>query len=411
MHAESAIAVPAPAPPRRKPGPGNAARSATAKGDQRLFTRYLSALIGVAGAAAVLLAGGWNWLDAGLAAMLALGGIAAGRLIVRQQEELRQEINAYVLGQQRFGAQVAPVWAGHIEISREQMESAVSSLSELFARIVEQLQQTVQSSGAAMGSIDDRQSGLVAVFARSETELHKMVDAQRAAMSSMRTMLGKVQGLNLFIAELQDMAADVAKIAAQCNLLSLNAAIEAARAGEMGRGFSVVAKEFRMLSNQSGDAGRHIAEKVGIISAAIVATCRAAEESTGEEDISLAKSEQAIGSVLGELRGITEVLHNSGLLLKDESIGIGLQISDALVQLQFQDRVNQILTHVKDSIESLPGFLDAHHRQYRQSGALTQLDPSSLLAELQKNYAMAEQHAVHAGSKSAVTAEAEITFF
>lgn len=367
--------------------------------------------LGIGGAIGVLVAGGLGWLPSLLAMALALGGSVAALHMHARHKELHASLDSYLASQKSFGEKVMPVWSGHIETSRQQMETAISALSEDFSRIVDQLDEAVHSASIASGSVEDSDNGLVAVFARSESQLAAVVSSQKMAMNSMMAMLEKVQGLNQFIDELHTMAAEVAKIAAQSNLLALNAAIEAARAGELGRGFAVVAKEFRMLSNQSGETGRNIAQKVELISNAILSTCRVAEESVQQEDGAMVESESAINSVLNDFRNVTDSLQKSSEVLKDASVGIKDEIGQALVQLQFQDRVNQILSHVKTSIEQLPGYLAIAGDEFRRDGELQALDPSKLLLEMKNTYVMSDQRAVHSGEAVAKRNDSDITFF
>ncbi|HEY9105453.1 MAG TPA: chemotaxis protein, partial [Roseateles sp.] len=166
------------------------------------------------GALATLVAGGFGALAWALAAALALVGAFSARQMRRRALEVQQRIDSGLQAQQRLASDLLPVWSGHIESARGQMETAVSGLAERFGGIVSQLQQTAQMTemGADTG-------GLSAAFATGEHELGEVVAQLRAAMAGKAEMLGQIKGLAQFIGELQDMAADVARIAQQTNLL------------------------------------------------------------------------------------------------------------------------------------------------------------------------------------------------
>lgn len=367
--------------------------------------------LGLASAFALLAMGGLTWSGAGLAFVMAAAGLFVGwRLRAAHQDVLRSQSN-YLVGQQQFSEQVAPVWGAHLATSQEQMENAISALSLRFAGIVDKLDTAVYAASLESHSAEDGDKGIALVFARSERELSAVIAEQKAATQSMLQMMTQVQGLNRFIKELSEMAADVSGFAQQTNLLSLNAAIEAARAGAMGRGFTVVAKEFRMLSAQSGDTGRRISEKVALINAEILTTCKIVEVSVAQRDSSAKASQATIEGVLSDFKNITDALQRSSALLKNESVGIKSEVGEALVQLQFQDRVSQIMSHVRSSIARLPLVLQEHLQQYAESGELQALDPQGLLAEMKKSYVMADQHLVHTGDKPASKDASEITFF
>lgn len=155
--------------------------------------------------------------------------------------------------------------------------------------------------------------------------------------------------------------------------------------------------------------GAHQPEQITV---AIVSTCQAAHDSRQHERASMAASEAVIGAVLNDFRNATDALVLSSSQIKDESIGIKSEVGEALVQLQFQDRVSQVMAHVKTNIARLPDYMEQSRLQFARSGVLCPLDTAGLLAELESTYAMADERALHNGSVQAgQTQDSEITFF
>jgi methyl-accepting chemotaxis protein len=379
-------------------------------GLSRVAHKYQSVAWGLVSAAALLWVGEASLLSIGLAGLLLCGSGFITWLAIQKEAVLRQTVAHYLASQVTYSAEVVPVWSGHIESSRAQMEVAVNALSERFGGIVDKLDVALRTATQETDGMENG-GGLLALFAKAQHDLGTLIAVQKSSMSNMEQMLVKVQQLDRFVVEMQDMAADVARIAQQTNLLALNAAIEAARAGDLGRGFAVVAKEFRMLSNQSGDTGRKIAEKVKVISAAIVDTCDTVRESVVAEDGSLESAHGTIDRVITDFKGITEAFQRSRDVLQGESLSIQSEVNDALVQLQFQDRVSQILTQVIKNIECLPEVLQETQRAYAQTGVLQAHDPQEMLSEMKKTYVMADQHVIHAGGKVVQNNATDISFF
>ncbi|WP_460069317.1 methyl-accepting chemotaxis protein [Pseudomonas sp. H2_E05] len=320
----------------------------------------------------------------------------------QQSADARAQLDEVLLG-------AMPIWAKHVESSRQQTEDAIVSLANRFTGISTRLQDTVQASQQAAGELDGQAAdGALKVLARSDSELSQVIDSLKAAQSSRDQTLSQVRSLTAYTGELRSMAADVAAIAAQTNLLALNAAIEAARAGEAGRGFAVVADAVRSLSSKSSETGQQMSAKVDIINNAITQLVQAASSSADQDSHSVAASEQSIQQVLERFQNITGRLADSADLLKQESYGIRDEMTDVLVNLQFQDRVSQILSHVRDNMHAL----HEHLLQASQSpDQPVNVDARQWLARMEATYATDEQRRTHHGDAAAQQTSQDITFF
>ncbi len=372
-------------------------------------------LIGVAGMFTLSESGTdkW-WWSAGLV-IVAMSGL----ILVRRANDQAQRVPVEQPSAQAddnvldvfedITAQVTNLTAGQIELSRTQTEEAINVMSLRFAGLVEKLNTAVKTSEQAAGNMDD-ESGVASVLDMTRIELTGLVERMNRSLRSRNQNLQNVRDLAEQTKLLTVMAESVRNIAGQTNLLALNASIEAARAGDMGRGFAVVAGEVRNLSIQSAESGEQISEIVGNIAKAMDSTLERVEASAEEDSAFEKESQETVNNVLSNLLGILDGLSSSSEILKTESVGISHEISDILVSLQFQDRVSQIQTHVRDSLHDFEKTIE-DNRSLRQQGTNIPIDGAAILAMLAAGYTTDEQRDLHSGGDASAPTDEEIEFF
>jgi methyl-accepting chemotaxis protein len=214
-------------------------------------------------------------------------------------------------------------------------------------------------------------------------------------------MLATVSRLDQVSGGLRGMAEDVAVIARQTNLLSLNATIEAARAGEAGRGFAVVAAEVRRLSAASGETGKRIGDQVVDFGQQVQRTLAEAAERAQADRSLVSDSEGTIGSVVERVNTTVTELNLRATELGERSAVVRAHVEQMMISFQFQDRVQQILDQITQSMGAACARLAQGHRP----------DSEEWHALLSAGYTTEEQRSGHVELGAAKPDASSATFF
>ena len=204
---------------------------------------------------------------------------------------------------------------GAITIVQDQMHTQSSAVSDVsntiqdigskvssLNHIIEEQTSSVNDSVASVEQMLSNIQSVTDALSRSTAEFENLARVSEIGfqkIADVQTKVMDISGKSRSMSEANDV---IDNIAAQTNLLAMNAAIEAAHAGEAGRGFAVVAGEIRKLAVNSSAQSKSISTALKELVTSIT---------------DVVDTSQTLSQAFGDVRNAISVLDNELRIVRD----------------------------------------------------------------------------------------------
>lgn len=145
--------------------------------------------------------------------------------------------------------------------SLAQSDKTVHHLTDIVSRMEKQIHSQEYSIDQTSSAIEQMSSSIAAIIQTIQTasqladKLKNYSETGSRAIKEARLAIDEIKDASQSVSEI---LAVIQRIAAQTNLLSMNASIEAAHAGKSGTGFALVAQSVRTLADESTKSSKKI---------------------------------------------------------------------------------------------------------------------------------------------------------
>ena len=212
------------------------------------------------------------------------GMSAASQLLVDGTQQQAEDVDSTSIAMGQLSQAI-----GQIAQGSQEQAGQVNQASRIVGQVSTAASVVAQNAMAAAGGSEE---AIEAARTGSEMVV-KTVEGMQKIEAAVTMAAEKITELGTQSAEIGKIVTVIDDIAAQTNLLALNAAIEAARAGEHGRGFAVVADEVRKLAERVTDATKEIANLIETVQKGVNESIKATEDGAREVAEGAVQAEQA----------------------------------------------------------------------------------------------------------------------
>lgn len=261
------------------------------------------------------------------------------------------------------GAKADPVEAaavrGVIESLERQIRATATDLQDSllkvtsgFSGIASRARRTVDIAQQGLAPGEGR-IGMSETVGAIQNTLHGLLTSIRKSSEQSRRFSGQIHQLEQVLRDVNQSLHRVEGIAEEARIVGLNGRHEAARAGAHGATFSVVANESKNLASNAAQTSASIRTCVHQLDTALKAVAQQLNERIQYDTELVMKNECMVNRLLSQLGMMHADL--TGALEETQRIAteLGGEISKTITGLQFQDRINQQLDHVAETLEAI----------------------------------------------------------